>query len=102
MKTPLPWLSPPLHIAHTDHDHDHEAAHESVGSSAAPQKQTTKGPIFRHQREASAIELFYDLFFVANLASVTAENEIVDGASMYRVFPIDASSPQKLTYILQL
>jgi low temperature requirement protein LtrA len=38
-------------------------------------------PIFRHQREASAIELFYDLFFVANLATVTINNEIADGIS---------------------
>lgn len=38
-------------------------------------------PAFHHQRESSEIELFYDLFFVANLATVTINNEIVDATS---------------------
>lgn len=35
-------------------------------------------PVFKKHREASSIELFYDLFFVANLATFTANHEISD------------------------
>ena len=35
-------------------------------------------PVFRRRAEASAIELFYDLFFVANLNVFTSYREIGD------------------------
>jgi hypothetical protein len=35
-------------------------------------------PIFKEHHESSVVELFYDLFFVANLATFTANHEIVD------------------------
>jgi len=35
-------------------------------------------PSFKHHQESSTVELFYDLFFVANLATFTANYEIVD------------------------
>jgi hypothetical protein len=38
-------------------------------------------PLFKHHHEATAIELFYDLFFVANLATFTANHEIDTGES---------------------
>jgi hypothetical protein len=36
-------------------------------------------PIFKPHREASTIELFYDLFFVANLTVFTKNHEINSG-----------------------
>ena len=38
-------------------------------------------PKFKKHHEASSIELFYDLFFVANLATFTANAEIADAHS---------------------
>lgn len=38
-------------------------------------------PIFKKHHESSTIELFYDLFFVANLTTFTANHEIVSGPS---------------------
>jgi low temperature requirement protein LtrA len=35
-------------------------------------------PIFKEHHEASSIQLFYDLFFVANLCTFTANHEIED------------------------
>ncbi|MFI5420433.1 MAG: low temperature requirement protein A [Nitrososphaerales archaeon] len=39
-------------------------------------------PPFKHRHESSTVELFYDLFFVANLATFTANHEIVDADSL--------------------
>ena len=39
--------------------------------------------IFRKQHEASTLELFFDLFFVANLAVFTTKSAHVDFPSMY-------------------
>lgn len=38
-------------------------------------------PAFREREEASSIELFYDLFFVANLTSFTTVHAIDDKES---------------------
>lgn len=39
-------------------------------------------PQFQHHNEATAIELFYDLFFVANLTTFTGLHEINDPVSL--------------------
>lgn len=39
----------------------------------------TKVQIFKDHKECSTAELFYDLFFVANLAAFSTSHEIVDG-----------------------
>ncbi|KAL9111309.1 MAG: hypothetical protein Q9227_004186 [Pyrenula ochraceoflavens] len=39
-------------------------------------------PKFKRHHEASSIELFYDLFFVANLATFTSNSEIADGHTL--------------------
>lgn len=39
-------------------------------------------PIFKKHHEASSIELFYDLFFVANLTTFTGNHEIEDKQCM--------------------
>jgi hypothetical protein len=38
-------------------------------------------PPLRYQTESSTIQLFYDLFFVANLTTFTAKNEVSNGSS---------------------
>ena len=35
-------------------------------------------PVFKHHHESSTVELFYDLFFVANLTTFTANHDIND------------------------
>ena len=40
-------------------------------------------PVFKPHREASTIELFYDLFFVANLTVFTKNHEINSGHGEY-------------------
>lgn len=37
---------------------------------------------FQHLRTVSTVDLFYDLFIVANLATVTVRGEIADATSM--------------------
>ena len=46
-------------------------------------------PPLRYQTESSTIQLFYDLFFVANLTTFTARHEVSNGESM-------SSSPSHL------
>jgi low temperature requirement protein LtrA len=38
--------------------------------------------VFKHHHESSTVELFYDLFFVANLTTFTVNYEIVDADSL--------------------
>jgi low temperature requirement protein LtrA len=82
-----PWIASPLekqvdsnessgtttpeHVSHAAKHDAHDAHH---GGS--------HGPKFKHHRESSTIELFYDLFFVANLATFTANHEIVSADSL--------------------
>lgn len=42
-------------------------------------------PAFREKEEASSIELFFDLFFVANLTSFTTIHPIDDKQSEYSI-----------------
>ena len=48
-------------------------------------------PIFREREEASSIELFYDLFFVANLTSFTNVHSIDDFTGMSTIPPSHAN-----------
>jgi hypothetical protein len=43
---------------------------------ASPIDETKEGPQLRRQSDATPIELFFDLFFVANLSTFTATHEI--------------------------
>jgi len=51
---------------------------------ASPIDETKEGPELRRQSDATPIELFFDLFFVANLSTFTATHEInnVNGMSL--------------------
>ena len=40
-------------------------------------------PQLRYETESSTIQLFYDLFFVANLTTFTGRHEVTDGGSKF-------------------
>jgi hypothetical protein len=55
-------------IHHEHHKHHHDRA--------------TVEPVLRYHHESSSIQLFYDLFFVANLTNFTSKHEVTDPNSM--------------------
>jgi hypothetical protein len=82
-----PWIASPLEkqvdsngsSGTTTPEHvSHAAKHDATNTRQGSQH----GPHFKHHRESSTIELFYDLFFVANLATFTANHEIVSADSL--------------------
>lgn len=85
-----PWIASPLEKVRDDSDTDNnhlteatESKHASLFSRVLPfHHGHLKQPRWRHHHESSTIELFYDLFFVANLATFTANHEIVDTTSL--------------------
>jgi len=62
--------APPEHPSHSDRALEFDETHIHRSDSELP--------VFKHHKESSTVELFYDLFFVANLATFTANHEIVD------------------------
>jgi hypothetical protein len=78
-----PWISSPLdHKAVKVHDGPHEETKMNAEEHVIEFDETrlhltdSDAPMFKHHHEATSIELFYDLFFVANLATFTANHEI--------------------------
>jgi hypothetical protein len=85
-----PWIASPLAKPTPEHpagiektqttervvefDESHQDLHPS---HSGPDE-----PVFREHHESSTVELFFDLFFVANLATFTANHEIVDTSSL--------------------
>lgn len=78
------------------HEHDHEQHHgvpqeDHKGAHLAPQTEShghsapravSPDPIFEKHAEATNIELFYDLFFVANLTVFSTVKEVNDGQTL--------------------
>lgn len=87
-----PWIASPLdHTFVTKGESDYSVlsteASQSTTHNSAIQSQLHSHddpdlPPFKHHHESSTVELFYDLFFVANLATFTANHEIVDADSL--------------------
>lgn len=87
----LPLFASPLeeHLAHhqgRESDSDEHESHSGAAMKSQTEALTTeihrhRVPIFREREEASTIELFYDLFFVANLSSFTAVHSIDEATS---------------------
>ena len=89
----VPWISSPVE----------KDRYKAVGGDGTPEDSTVclnesglaiemtrrssqnDFPRFKKHHEASSIELFYDLFFVANLATFTANHEIEDRACTYNI-----------------
>lgn len=107
----LPLFASPLeeHLEHYqghEYDSDEQRSHSGAELTLGKGGATTEAhqtrpdlyrmPMFREREEASSMELFYDLFFVANLSSFTGVHSIDDVTSM----PTITSShlnPQVLT-----
>jgi low temperature requirement protein LtrA len=88
-----PWIVTPLDIpsskqstTSSEHDHEHQAKSPRDKTRALdfslPHHHDSEHPPFKHRHESSTVELFYDLFFVANLATFTTNHEIVDANSL--------------------
>ncbi|KAL8769546.1 MAG: hypothetical protein Q9209_004477 [Squamulea sp. 1 TL-2023] len=75
----LPLIASPLH--QEDHNHgisDQTTEQNTLEKCHAHVTVHERTPVFREREEASSIELFYDLFFVANLTSFTNIHAIDD------------------------
>ena len=57
------------------------------GTELTLTKSHTRSPLFKPRFEAKTVELFFDLFFVANLTVFAIDHEINDGSSMYLYVP---------------
>ena len=79
----LPLFESPLEEVSEHHNHRHESD-SGASSTLGTEGTTTEAdqPKFRESEEASSIELFYDLFFVANLTSFTGVHNIDEPAGM--------------------
>ncbi|KAI4253963.1 MAG: hypothetical protein L6R42_007378 [Xanthoria sp. 1 TBL-2021] len=81
----LPLIASPLHQGTHDHDTPKYTSELSSMKKSHPdvwiRKHDGGTPAFREREEASSIELFYDLFFVANLTSFTTVHAIDDKES---------------------
>lgn len=93
----LPIIASPLQGEgeEEEHGHGHAHAHEEhtytqpaeskalVHDDVSSADRDDDVPVFRPKEEASTIELFYDLFFVANLTSFTNVHPIADSKCMF-------------------
>lgn len=72
------------HHSHPDvkhgHGHGHQEAHAGSVSSDASEKRERlpDEPVLRRAHEAPTIQLFFDLYFVANLTTFSAQHDIHD------------------------
>ena len=78
----LPWFGTPVG---EEDDHEKSSGHGASddGHSSIISHVPEGEPKLIQHHEASAIQLFYDLFFVANLCTFTGVHEVNDGASKY-------------------
>lgn len=81
----LPIIASPLQGEGEEEEHGHEehiytqpAENKGLVYEVVPAADQDDIPVFRPKEEASTIELFYDLFFVANLTSFTNVHPIAD------------------------
>lgn len=65
----MPWIKSPLNEVVGRSSPDSSERNE-------PYNLVPATPLFREHHEANSIELFSDLFFVANLATFTANHDI--------------------------
>lgn len=77
-KAPQPEVKVAEPVIKDGHEHPHHHMHFGPDPFAlAPDE-----PPLRFQTESSTIQLFYDLFFVANLTTFSAKNEVTDSTSL--------------------
>lgn len=89
----VPWIASPLDLAAVSKNSPGESTPLSQREEHAKtdralqyhlnQRHSSVGdPPFRRHHESDTVELFYDLFFVANLATFTSNHEIVDADTL--------------------
>jgi ABC-type Zn2+ transport system substrate-binding protein/surface adhesin len=69
------------------HNHNHHHHHNNHLHQPSPFEYDPDEPPLRYETESSTIQLFYDLFFVANLTTFTAKHEVSDGPSRFPMIP---------------
>lgn len=67
---------------HEEHTYTQPAENKGLAHDEVSSSDQDDVPVFRPKEEASTIELFYDLFFVANLTSFTNVHPIADKKGM--------------------
>jgi hypothetical protein len=82
-----PWIASPLETdTRSTSGHSNPAPESKTGHHHLKfdlhHHRDSNLPHFKHHHESSTVELFYDLFFVANLATFTVNHEIVDADSL--------------------
>ncbi|KAF2215102.1 hypothetical protein CERZMDRAFT_105030 [Cercospora zeae-maydis SCOH1-5] len=82
LRSPFVYPGEQKYHYHNHHPHHHHHDEESApGGPKIERSDTLSKPAFRRFTQASHSELFYDLFFVANLTTFTYVHEINDGDS---------------------
>lgn len=92
LRKTTPWITNPLSGPECAYCQAGQVLTETTDLEPHPNQETerhspsqrSKLPSFKHRHESSTIELFYDLFFVANLSSFSGNHEIVDSKSKFR------------------
>ncbi|KAK5058917.1 hypothetical protein LTR84_011181 [Exophiala bonariae] len=81
-----PWITSPLTNTTNAHNHTGQPSAETSASDLiadqAMGRRRQGVPQFQQRHESTTIELFYDLFFVANLSSFSNNHEIVDAKTL--------------------
>lgn len=108
-----PWIASPLRSRdeelisrHGEHEHSMSNAEDSVleHDGRRLHRHDSDIRIFKETHESNVAELFYDLFFVADLTIFTANNHIVDGKCRQIPHSVDwfakYHSTQKLHWVL--
>ena len=73
------------HDAHVDHGHD--AHHDNTSMDSDEKERDPHMPILKKAHEAPTIQLFFDLYFVANLTTFSAQHDIHSADGDYAVRP---------------
>jgi hypothetical protein len=97
----LPWITGPLDekadFARNETSNETKLTAEGVvvelktTGYQGSKEHAPDAPVFIHHGESTSIELFYDLFFVANLSTFTANHEVDTPGSEHFVstaFPV--------------
>ncbi|KAF8251473.1 hypothetical protein K440DRAFT_668915 [Wilcoxina mikolae CBS 423.85] len=81
----LPWIADPLtHVLHHEHELAHAERQYRVNEKGSSEQGEAEVEVYEEieAEEATSIELFYDLFFVANLTTITSVHYMTDYDSL--------------------
>ncbi|EFR00450.1 hypothetical protein MGYG_03452 [Nannizzia gypsea CBS 118893] len=85
-RKPLPFIADPIaseeDLQEKRHHGSHDDTHPNAPRAEEQHPTANDGPVLKKNHEATTMELFYDLFFVATLAIFHATHEINTSASV--------------------